>query len=109
MTVAALAETADFYRIDASPKLDARKRTLLGQYMTPTPIGRFMASLYSQTRGEMRVLDPRARVGSLTAALAERVYAAVIRPRSVEFVCNAREDQQTFSCAGTELPDLMEI
>ena len=87
MTVSALAETADFYRIDASPKLDPRKRALLGQYMTPTPIGRFMASLFSQTRGEMRVLDPGAGVGSLTAALAERVCAAAIRPRSVEFVC----------------------
>ena len=87
MTVSALAETADFYRIDASLKLDARKRALLGQYMTPTPIGRFMASLFSQTRGEMRVLDPGAGVGSLTAALAERVCAAAIRPRSVEFVC----------------------
>ena len=87
MTVSALAETADFYRIDASPKLDARKRALLGQYMTPTPIGRFMASLFSQTHGEMRVLDPGAGVGSLTAALAERVCAAAIGPRSVEFVC----------------------
>ena len=87
MTAAALAETADFYRIDASPKLDARKRVLLGQYMTPTSIGRFMASLFSQTRGEMRVLDPGAGVGSLTAALAERVCAAANRPCSVKFVC----------------------
>ena len=56
MTVSALAETADFYRIDATPNLDARKRALLGRYMTPMSIGRFMASLFSQTRGEMRVL-----------------------------------------------------
>ena len=56
MTVSALAETADFYRIDATPNLDARKRALLGRYMTPMSIGPFMASLFSQTRGEMRVL-----------------------------------------------------
>ena len=83
----ALAETTDFYRVDASPKLDSKRRALLGQYMTPAPIGRFMASLFAETRGNMRVLDPGAGVGSLTAALAERLCAAVVRPCSVEFVC----------------------
>ena len=68
MTVSALAETADFYRIDATPKLDARKRALLDQYMTPTPVGRFMAILVSEMSGEMRMFDPGAGVGSLTAA-----------------------------------------
>ena len=43
------------------------------------------------------------------AAQADRDCAAVIRLRSVEFVCNAREDQQTFSCAGSKLPDWMEV
>ena len=87
MSGTALAETADFYRVDASPKLDARRRVLLGQYMTPAPIGRFMASLFSETSGELRVLDPGAGVGSLTAALAERLCAVAAKPRSVEFVC----------------------
>lgn len=87
MTGTALAETVDFYRVEASPRLDVKRRALLGQYMTPVPIGRFMASLFSQTRGEMRVLDPGAGVGSLTAALAERLCAAGDHPRSVDFVC----------------------
>ncbi len=87
MTRQALAETADFYRIDATPKLDARKRAALGQYMTPVAIGRFMASLFSETDGDIRVLDPGAGVGSLTAAFAERLCAAAVRPRSVEFIC----------------------
>lgn len=87
MTGTAFAETVDFYRVAATPKLDAKRRTLLGQYMTPVPIGRFMASLFAETRGDMRVLDPGAGVGSLTAALAERLCAAEVGPRSVEFVC----------------------
>ena len=87
MSGAPLAETVDFYRIDASPKLDAKKRASLGQYMTPAPIGQFMASLFSDTCGELRVLDPGAGVGSLTAALAERLCAEASKPRSVEFVC----------------------
>ena len=87
MTGAALAEIVDFYRVDASTKLDATKRALLGQFMTPAPIARFMASLFSDTCGDIRALDPGAGVGSLTAALAERLCAAALRPRSVEFVC----------------------
>ena len=87
MTPQALPETADFYRIDASLKLDASKRAQLGQYMTPAPISRFMASLLSETAGNMRVLDAGAGVGSLTAALAERLCAVAVGPGSVEFVC----------------------
>ena len=87
MNNTALAETAEFYRIDASLKLDSDSRALLGQYMTPAPIGRFMASLFTETRGDMRVLDPGAGVGSLTAALAERLCRSAVKPRSVEFVC----------------------
>ena len=83
----ALAEVVDFYRIDASLKLDDKRRAALGQYMTPVPISRFMASLFSETRGDLRVLDPGAGVGSLTAALAERICAETAGPRSAEFVC----------------------
>ena len=66
----ALAETADFYRVDASLKLDTGRRALLGQSMTPAPIGRFMASLFTETRGDMHVLDPgrTSRVRSSSSA-----------------------------------------
>ena len=87
MKAIALAEAVDFYRIDASLKLDPDRRAALGQYMTPVPISRFMASLFSETHGDLRVLDPGAGVGSLTAALAERLCAKAASPRSVEFVC----------------------
>lgn len=87
MVFDALDETADFYRIDASPKLDAERRALLGQYMTPAPVARFMASLFSKTEGDVRVLDPGAGVGALTAAFCERICAEEPRPRAVDFVC----------------------
>lgn len=67
----AIAETAEFYRVDASLKLDAGKRALLGQYMTPAPITRFMASLFSDTSGRIRVLDPGA--GAVSTASNFRV------------------------------------
>ncbi len=87
MNTVVLADNADLHRIDASAKLDTTRRALLGQYMTPTPIGRFMASLFVNTGGDLRVLDPGAGVGSLTAALAERLCTGDVRPRLVDFVC----------------------
>ena len=83
---AAFAETAEFYRVDASLKLNPKKRAVLGQYMTPTSIGRFMASLFSDLTGELHILDPGAGVGSLTAALVERLCDAAVKPDSVELV-----------------------
>ena len=45
----------------------------LGQFMTPATIAVFMASLFSPlNRPEIRLLDPGAGVGSLTAAFVQR-------------------------------------
>ena len=87
MTQAAFAETAEYYRVDAALKLDPKKRSVLGQYMTPAPIGRFMASLFTDLSGDLRILDPGAGVGSLTAALVERLCNEPAKPRSVVWVC----------------------
>ena len=54
--------------------------------MTPVPIGRFMTSLFNDLTGDLRVLDPGAGVGSLTAALVERLCAAAVNPDSVALV-----------------------
>ncbi len=83
----ALADTADFFRIDASKKLDPKVRGRLGQYMTPAPISRFMASLFSDVSGDVRVLDPGAGVGSLTSAFAERCVRAASKIRSAALHC----------------------
>ena len=58
MSQAAFAETTEFYRTDAALRLDPRRRSVLGQYMTPTPIARFMASLFYDVSGDLRILDP---------------------------------------------------
>ena len=84
--LASLAETADFYRVDASLKLDPNKRSVLGQYMTPTATGRFMASLFADVSGDLRILDPGAGVGSLTAALVERLCEGTTSPRSAALI-----------------------
>lgn len=86
MSDLAFADTAEFYRADAILKLDPKTRSALGQYMTPAPIARFMASLFSDVSGDIRLLDPGAGVGSLTAAVVERICATVRKARSVELV-----------------------
>ncbi|MCY3700971.1 MAG: hypothetical protein OXH46_15235 [Gemmatimonadetes bacterium] len=68
MTDVAPTEAADFYRIGASVKLDSTRRVALGKYVTPIQISWFMASLFSATREDLRVLDAGAGVGSLATA-----------------------------------------
>jgi adenine-specific DNA-methyltransferase len=83
----AFAEIAELYGIDASRRLNREKRARLGQYMTPTNVGRFLASLFTNLSGDVCVVDPGAGVGSLTAALVERMCMRDGRPRSVHLVC----------------------
>ena len=45
----------------------------LGQYFTPGHIADFMASLFPQATGSIRVLDPGAGIGSLSCAFADRI------------------------------------
>lgn len=86
MSNSAFADTSEFYRLDAAPKLDPRRRSDLGQYMTPAPIARFMASLFVDVSGDIRLLDPGAGVGSLTAAFVERISAAAKKPAAIDLV-----------------------
>lgn len=57
----------DQVRREASNLLDSQRRSDLGQYMTPSAIAAFMASLFSYN-GQARLLDAGAGVGSLTSA-----------------------------------------
>ncbi|PAV98573.1 methyltransferase [Hafnia paralvei] len=63
-----LLEQVDKIRIQANLKLDPDKKGALGQYFTSAPISLFMASLFSDIKGDIRLLDPGCGPGSLTAA-----------------------------------------
>lgn len=75
------------YRVEASRRLDPPRRAALGQYMTPAPIGRFMAHGFARPAGSVRVLDPGAGVGLLTAAWVERFCRPGSPLRTAQFVC----------------------
>jgi len=62
----------DLKRREISARLDPKERSKLGQFMTPSMVASFMASLFQQWPKEVRLLDPGAGIGSLTEAYFEQ-------------------------------------
>jgi adenine-specific DNA-methyltransferase len=52
-----------------------KRRSELGQFLTPATLARFMAKQFNNLSGHINLLDPGAGVGSLTAAVVERLLA----------------------------------
>jgi len=56
-------------RPDISSRLNPARRSALGQFMTPSSVARYMASLFTvPEEGRIRLLDPGAGLGALSAA-----------------------------------------
>ncbi len=67
-----LVET-DNIRLGLSGRLDSKRKAQLGQFLTPSPVAHFMASLFTGTCDPKgRLLDAGAGIGSLSAAFLER-------------------------------------
>jgi len=62
----------DQARLKASRRLNPTRKIELGQFLTPASISRFMAALFSERKGDVRLLDAGAGVGSLTDAFINR-------------------------------------
>ena len=81
-TAAAEPGALDQVRLEANRRLNPERKAKLGQFMTPESVAKFMAGLFSERTGAIRLLDAGAGVGSLTAAFlnrwgADEVCAAV--------------------------------
>ena len=63
-----LLERVEFLRLDASRQLARPERGEYGQFLTPEPVARLMASMFSHRSGTVSILDAGAGVGSLFAA-----------------------------------------
>lgn len=64
---------------------DAKKKSRLGQFLTPASIARFMASLFRPTAEvHCRLLDPGAGIGSLAVAFLERCQAGELRFNDIQ-------------------------
>jgi adenine-specific DNA-methyltransferase len=93
MTQAALADRTDLIRIDANRKLNPESRSSLGQFMTPSAIANFMASLFKSMDGShVSLLDPGAGVGSLTASFVDECLARKNKPKSISVVAYEVEE-----------------
>ena len=77
----------DEARLEASRQLDPSRRSQLGQFMTPTAIADFMASLFTHWPKNVRLLDPGAGVGSLTESFTERFLASAPTGASLDVHC----------------------
>ncbi len=62
----------------------AQYQSQLGQFLTPQPIAEFMATLFPTITADVRLLDPGAGVGSLTAAFVEEACSRKRRPTSID-------------------------
>lgn len=67
-------------------------RSAIGQFLTPAPIARFMASLFERRAASARILDPGAGAGSLFAACTERLVCDPKPPASIEVVAYEIDD-----------------
>ncbi|HYO55887.1 Eco57I restriction-modification methylase domain-containing protein, partial [Archangium sp.] len=78
-----LVDQVELLRIAANRELDPEHRAELGQFMTPAPIARRMASFFEVRRPNFRLLDAGAGVGSLTAAWVADMLSRTHRPESI--------------------------
>lgn len=73
----------DDARKEASARLDARRRTQMGQFLTPGPIATFMATMFDCRPSKIRILDPGAGTGTLCAALVLSLCQRPMRPATI--------------------------
>lgn len=72
-TGTSLLDHADKMRRAVSPKIAVRHKSQLGQFMTPAPVARFMASLFPTSDIDACILlDAGAGLGALTCAFLDR-------------------------------------
>lgn len=81
---ASLTGLADELLHQANRKLDRKRKSAMGQFMTPSSVSWFMASLFKVTSEEIELLDAGAGVGALTAAFVQRCCEEVKRSKSIK-------------------------
>jgi adenine-specific DNA-methyltransferase len=89
---AQLVEAVDAARDRAYGLLSGNHRSEHGQYGTPTPVARLMASMFNERQGELRLLDAGAGVGSLTAAFVDEVSRWSKQPAALHVVAYEIEE-----------------
>lgn len=80
---AELLAASERLRLEAMQLSSRAHRSSLGQFFTPLATAKLMAGMFRELPEEVRLLDPGAGVGSLTAAWVAAVCARKRRPRRI--------------------------
>ena len=78
-----LLDHVDRLRLDASGRIAAAQKAKMGQFLTPAPVARLMASMLSSDGDDVRLLDAGAGIGSLLAACVFEFCQRPRRPRRI--------------------------
>ncbi|MBC8161441.1 MAG: Eco57I restriction-modification methylase domain-containing protein [Roseiflexaceae bacterium] len=82
-TVADLLDQVEAFRLEATRGLDPSRRSEFGQFLTPTPVARLMASMLPTSQAHLSLLDAGAGVGSLLSAAVAATCARADPPSSL--------------------------
>ena len=103
-------------RLQVSKSTEAKRKSLLGQFLTPARTAQYMASLFSPTTsGVCRLLDPGAGIGSLSSAFLERCISGDLTFDKVEITAFEldellhKELENTFASYAERVPLACEI
>jgi adenine-specific DNA-methyltransferase len=95
-----LLESIDQTRLEVSPTLDPKRRSKLGQFMTPGRVASFMAEMFETMPGEVRLLDAGAGMGALSVAFITEACRKEHKPKSIDVTAYEVDDQ---------LADILEV
>jgi adenine-specific DNA-methyltransferase len=88
-----LLDHAESLRRDVSPRLEQKTKAQLGQFLTPAPVARFMASMFPTCNsGSCRLLDAGAGLGALTFAFLDRWRKGELGFSQVDSTCFELDD-----------------
>ena len=76
----------EFLRLDATRRLQNQVRTELGQFLTPAPVARMMASMFVCSQPLISILDAGAGVGTLFAAMVAELCSRSKPPKEIKVV-----------------------
>ena len=78
-----LLSTAEIIRLKSTNDLHPLRKRENSQYFTPLAIAEFMASMISYTQEKMRILDPGAGTGILTASVINQITKSKLQPEHI--------------------------
>jgi len=93
----ALIDDVEALRLSADRRILESRRSTLGQFMTPAPVAHLMASMLDGGTDHIRILDPGAGVGCLSAAFVEQQLSRDSPPTSI-FIEAYEVDETLLPC-----------